>query len=249
MNVLNITPSNITPVVPGGSSIQAGVGFGGDNGLGFHSKQPVSTENQYAEATEHPKNSFESSESDSISTEPVQTFPKYLESPFTRYVTRPLSGGEFNFSYVPEDRSTMGRPLNPFWIRNDTWSMEHEADIFMEADSNFVAPRVDGITKQAPQEDRKAYIENEIQPQLSTQSPDITKSIPKAPLEAAAGSVTGTVAVDSVEPTPAENPTNPASEESSPSNQDIAPAEGKRNADPENNETSRPKKRGRPPKK
>ncbi|MGK3946214.1 hypothetical protein ABK046_48670, partial [Streptomyces caeruleatus] len=55
----------------------------------------------------------------------VATYPKYEESPFTRYVSRPFSMGTLSddvVNFAPENRSKMGTPLNPFWIRNDLWS-------------------------------------------------------------------------------------------------------------------------------
>lgn len=236
---MEFAPSNITPIVTSGPTISTGAGFGGDNGQGFHSHQPVS--NDYNEATEHTKDKFESSEP-GISSDAVATLPKYLESPFTRYVTRPLSKGGFEFSYKPEDRSKTGVPLNPFWIRNDTWSMQNEADIFVQTDSNFVSAQAIAPTPQSPQVEREAYIENEEQPQVSAQPSDITSSTPKPPTQAAAGTVSGTVPLDQVESTPEVNPANPEGSESE------SPAKEKS----EVSETSEPpmkKRRGRPSKK
>lgn len=170
---------------------------GADAGVGFHSAQPVSISRFDPTEQTHFKNKQEESQTD-VQGQAVSTYPKYHESPFTRYVRRPLSDGVLSNSvvnYKLEDRSTMGVPLNPFWIRNDLWSMANEADIFMtDGESNFVAPRVT-VPSSVPQGSftRSTYLENQEQPQQSTEAPDIKASVPAPPMASAAGSVTGAV--------------------------------------------------------
>jgi hypothetical protein len=186
-------PSSINPVtVPGANLRPTG---GADPGVGFHSEQPISIERHDPTENTHFKNRLEEQQGD-IRAEAVATYPKYPESPFVRYVSRPLSQGALSKSvqtFAPEDRSHMGVPLNPFWIRNDLWSMKYEADIFADSGPNWVAPQVSGsVAQNLPGYDRTAYLDNQEQPQHSSQSAPIKSSEPVAPSQPAAGSVTST---------------------------------------------------------
>ena len=98
--------------------------------------------------------------------------PKYLESPFTRYVSRPLSSGVLSDSvrnFAPEDRSKMGTPSIPSgfgmicgllrmrlissWMPRPTGSL---------LDSMLVGRKLSKGLK------RETYIDNEAQPQKSS---------------------------------------------------------------------------------
>lgn len=187
-------PSSINPVSAAASTIQAS--GGADAGVGFHSQQPVSIPRHDPTEQTQFKNRLEEEQQD-IRAEPVSVYPKYPESPFVRYVSRPLSYGSLSKSiqsYTPEDRSQMGVPLNPFWIRNDLWSMKYEADLFSDSGPNWVPPQVNASTTQSmPGYDRPAYLENEQQPQYSNQSAPLTTAVSAAPGVPAAGNVTSTV--------------------------------------------------------
>lgn len=187
-------PNSINPVSATASSIQP-VG-GADTGVGFHSEQPVRIDRHDPTEQTQFKNRLEEEQRD-IQAEPVATYPKYLESPFVRYVSRPLSSGNLSNSvqsYKPEDRSHMGTPLNPFWIRNDVWSMNYEADIFADSGPNWVPPQIQAhASRNLPGYDRSTYLDNQEQPQHSTETSPLTKSTSAAPAAPAAGTVTSAV--------------------------------------------------------
>jgi hypothetical protein len=188
-------PNSINAVSAAASGIQPT--GGADAGVGFHSEQPVRIDRYDPTEQTQFKNRLEEEQRD-IQPEAVATYPKYPESPFVRYVSRPLSNGELSNSvqsYKPEDRSHMGTPLNPFWIRNDMWSMTHEADIFADSGPNWVPPQVQAHTsRNLPGYDRNTYLDNQEQPQHSTEAAPIAKSNAVAPSAPAAGSVTSAVA-------------------------------------------------------
>ncbi len=182
----------------GGSNIQAGIGFGGDNGVGFHSTQPVNLERHDDTENVHNRDKLKQSDGDIVADGQVANYPKWSQSPYVRYVSRPLSNGTLSTglqTYTPEDRSKMGQPLNPFWIRNDLWSMENEADIFMDVGPNWVAPRMAVHTKQSAQIDRDTYLDNEQQPQHSNEKPPMGAETAAAapPMAPIAGQVTSAV--------------------------------------------------------
>jgi hypothetical protein len=187
-------PNSINSVSAAASGIQP-VG-GADTGVGFHSEQPVRIDRYDPTEQTQFKNRLEEEQRD-IQPEPVATYPKYLESPFVRYVSRPLSSGNLSHgvqSYKPEDRSHMGTPLNPFWIRNDMWSIHHEADIFVDSGPNWVPPQVQAHTsRNLPGYDRSTYLDNQEQPQHSAEASPLTSSTSAAPAAPAAGSVTSAV--------------------------------------------------------
>ena len=181
----------------GGSNIQAGIGFGGDNGVGFHSTQPVNLERHDDTENVHNRDKLKQSDGDIVADGQVANYPKWSQSPYVRYVSRPLSNGTLSTglqTYTPEDRSKMGQPLNPFWIRNDLWSMDNEADIFMDASPNWVAPRMGGHTSQGAQIDRETYLDNEQQIQHSTESSSMGRETAAAPVAPIAGQVTSATA-------------------------------------------------------
>jgi hypothetical protein len=199
---INFPTMSVQPTGFGISSAPAPINVvgGADQGVGFHSEQPINIERYDNTEQTHFKNKLDQSEGD-IKAEPVQVYPKYQESPFTRYVRRPLSDGVLSksvTSFALEDRSTMGVPLNPFWIRNDTWSMMNEGtDIFQDAGPNFVAPRA-AVQSSVPAggNDRPAYIENQEQPQVPQADSipsTLVKTVSAPPMVSAAGSVTGAV--------------------------------------------------------
>lgn len=199
---MTAVPSGISSAfLSSGSSVQSGIGFGGDNGVGFHSSQPVRLERHDDTENVHNRDKLKQSDGDIVADGQVANYPKYPQSPYVRYVSRPLSNGALSTgiqTYTPEDRSKMGQPLNPFWIRNDLWSMENEADIFMDAGPNWVAPRMAAHTKQGAQTDRDTYLDNEQQIQHSTQAAPMgpmgggeSAAAPMAPI---AGQVTSAVA-------------------------------------------------------
>lgn len=194
--------------LPFSASARAGYGFGGDNGVGFHSTGPVRLENP--DETEFKRDARETEPT--LPTEVVLPHPKYAESPFTRYVTRPLSNGTLSAdlkNFAPEDRSRMGVPLNPFWIRNDLWSIQNEANIFMDAGPNWVHRRLKVSGGQDAQQKRDAYLDNEEQPQYGKGS-TLSADLAPAPSAPAAGNVTGTEAAEAASQTLALDGSNPA---------------------------------------
>jgi hypothetical protein len=72
--------------------------------------------------------------------------------------------------------------------------MENEADIFMDAGPNWVAPRMAAHTKQSAQTDRETYIDNEEQPQHSNEKAPMGAETAAAPVAPIAGQVTSAVA-------------------------------------------------------
>ena len=198
---MSAVPTNVsTSFVSAGSNVEVGAGYGGDSGTGFHSNQPVRAERWDDTENTHFKDRLDTAEGDLRPDGNVASYPKYPESPYVRYVQRPLSSGVLSpdvKAYKPEDRSKMGVPLNPFWIRNDLWSMENEADIFMDAGPNWVVPRLDAHTAQSAQIKREAYIENEEQPQTSNAPATLHKGNMPPPVAAAAGNVTTAVSSNS----------------------------------------------------
>jgi len=179
------------------ATVEPGVGTGGDNGVGFHSRQPVNIERFDDTENVHNNDKLKQSDGDLIANAQVANYPKWPQSPYVRYVSRPLSGGALSSSlqsFSPEDRSKMGTPLNPFWIRNDLWSMDNEADIFMDAGPNWVAPRMGGHTSQGAQIDRETYLDNEQQIQHSTESSSMGRETAAAPVAPIAGQVTSAAA-------------------------------------------------------
>lgn len=191
----------------------AGVGYGGDNGVGFHSTQPVGIERYDETENVHNRDKLKQGDGDIVADGQVANYPKYAESPYVRYVSRPLSNGDLSTgiqTYAPEDRSKMGQPLNPFWIRNDLWSMANEADIFMDVGPNWVAPRLEAHTKQNVQTVRETYLDNEGQLQHSTQSAPIRKDDAAPPMAPIAGQVTSAVGQ------PADTTTNLKMEDANP---------------------------------
>lgn len=176
----SINPSNPIPVP---------AGLGGDAGVGFHSGGSFSGD---ATLTEQKQFKAKHTEANAQPSEAVATHQKFLESPFTRYVRRPLSdGGEPKhvFKHKPEDRSTMGVPLNPFWIRNDHYSMDKEANIFLQPD-DFVAPVVTHKGAQSVQVStkREALLDNEEQPQRGGDTHKIAEDNKLAPKDTICGS-------------------------------------------------------------
>lgn len=198
---MTAVPSGISSAfLSSGSTVQPGIGIGGDNGVGFHSNQPVRIERHDDTENVQNRDKLKQSDGDIIADGQIANYPKYPQSPYVRYVSRPLSGGNLSTgiqTYTPEDRSKMGQPLNPFWIRNDLWSMENEADIFMDAGPNWVAPRMAAHTKQSAQIDRDTYIDNEQQPQHSAQAGPMGRESAAAPMVPIAGQVTSAVAASS----------------------------------------------------
>lgn len=201
-----------TAIAPAASVTQAGAGHGGDNGVGFHSSQPVpSFINR--DPTEQTATKSKLNQAEDLVDAFVPSHQRWLPSPFERYVPRPTSSGELPPgipSYVPEDRSKMGVPLNPFWIRNGCYWDEGEADIFVDTNINWVAPRLSESLPQAPQGwDRDNYLNNEEQPQKSSAGSDIQKEQRAPPTASEAGSVTGTAEAAKVGQTKIEG-ANPA---------------------------------------
>lgn len=192
-------PNNInTANLSSGSSVQPGIGFGGDNGVGFHSTQPVRLERHDDTENVHNRDKLKQSDGDLVADGQLANYPKYPQSPYVRYVSRPLSHGNLSTgiqTHTPEDRSKMGQPLNPFWIRNDLWSMENEADIFMDVGPNWVAPRLAAHTKQSAQIDRETYLDNEEQIQHSSETAPMGRESESAaaPVAPIAGQVTSAV--------------------------------------------------------
>jgi hypothetical protein len=195
---MSAQPTSSNPISASAAPINV-VG-GPDVGVGFHSQQPIRIERYDPTEQTQFKNKLEQGEGD-IKPEPVQVYPKYKESPYVRYVRRPLSDGVLSNSVVNfklEDRSNMGVPLNPFWIRNDLWSMQNEADIFQDSGPNFVAPTVTAAVGSVPSgaNDRPAYIENQEQPQVpqaDSVPTTLSGSTSAPPMASAAGDVTGSV--------------------------------------------------------
>ena len=189
-------PGNIQSVGGNFSGLAPGPGFGGDNGEGFHSRQPISL--QRNDDTEQLHNRDKLQDGADLQADPIATFPKYEESPFTRYVSRPLSTGVLSadvVNFAPENRSKMGTPLNPFWIRNDLWSIANEADIFMDASPNWVQRRINVNGAQDKQGfKRETYLDNQEQPQHSTQAAPMAPDVEAPPKMEGAGNVTGTEA-------------------------------------------------------
>lgn len=243
-------PGNINSVGGNFRAIAPGAGYGGDNGEGFHSTQPISLERN--DDTENLHNRDRLQEGDGLSGDAIATFPKYLESPFTRYVSRPLSSGTLSDSvrnFVPEDRSKMGTPLNPFWIRNDLWSVANEADIFLDASPNWVAPRLNVSGTQTKQGfKRETYIDNEAQPQKSSAPAPIAPEYTEPPKESAAGNVTGTAEAAPVDTNKEMKDANPAKVKTQ---EEAPPKEGEMNQKTEetpqtaSEEKPPPKKRSR----
>jgi hypothetical protein len=182
-------------IAPPASTVEPGSGYGGDSGKGFHSRQPIS-EFINRDPTEQTHTKEQLQEEQDLVEPFVPSYQRWLPSPFERYVPRPTSSGNLPPgipTYQPEDRSKMGVPLNPFWIRNGVYWGEGEADIFVDADINWVAPRVAVDLPQKPQGwDRDNYINNQEQPQNSAEAPDIQKKTSAAPAAPEAGGVTGT---------------------------------------------------------
>lgn len=205
--------STNTGFISSGSALTPGIGTGGDNGVGFHSSQPIRIERHDDTENVHNNDKLKQGDGDIIADGQVANYPKYPESPYVRYVSRPLSNGNLSTgiqTYTPEDRSTMGQPLNPFWIRNDLWSMANEADIFMDASPNWVARRLEAHTKQTGQKSRETYLDNEQQPQHSTESAPISKDISAAPMAPIAGQVTSSLSQTSNKDTLKMEDANPA---------------------------------------
>lgn len=176
------------------NSVEAGFGYGGDHGRGFHSEQPIDVGiNDHTEKT-HFKDKKTAEADQTLPFTP--SYPTWHESPFVRYVHNVMSKGDLppaTIEFQPEDRSKMGIPLNPFWIRNDRWSMKHEADIFVDAGPNFVAPTVGVKGPQHKQNFRRqTYLDNEVHPQSSEKPSDIKLEQKDAPVAPTAGSVTST---------------------------------------------------------
>jgi hypothetical protein len=187
-------PSSNATFGPSTGAVEAGHGFGGDPGRGFHSTQPIDVgDNDHTEKT-HFKDKKNAEPDHTLPF--VPSYPAWHESPFTRYVPNVLSSGGLPpavIDFQPEDRSKMGIPLNPFWIRNDRWAMKHEADIFVDAGPNFVAPSVGVKGPQHKQGFRRhTYLDNEVHPQVSEKAADIKLEQKEAPAAPTAGSVTST---------------------------------------------------------
>lgn len=243
-------PGNINSVGGNFRGIAPGIGAGGDNGQGFHSTQPISLERN--DDTENLHNRDKLQEGGDLQGDAIATFPKYLESPFTRYVSRPLSSGVLSDSvrnFAPEDRSKMGIPLNPFWIRNDLWSVANEADIFLDASPNWVAPRININGTQTKQSfKRETYLDNQEQPQKSSEAPPMAPEYTEPPKEAAAGSVTGTAEAAPVDLNKEMKDANPAKVKTQ---EEAPPKEGEMNQKTEetpqtaSEEKPPPKKRSR----
>jgi hypothetical protein len=185
--------ASINPVNP----IPVPAGLGGDSGVGFHGSKTETTAVQGSNLTEQKQFKSKHEEANAQPSEAVASHQTFLESPFTRYVRRPLSdGGEPKqvYKHKPEDRSKMGVPLNPFWIRNDYYSIEKEADIFLQPE-DFVAPVIHHKGEQSEQTStkRKAHLENEVQPQMGGDTTKLAKDNTLAPKETIAGSVSSNV--------------------------------------------------------
>lgn len=195
---MSAAPIQPAAAVTYSSNVPSGTGYGGDNGKGFHSAQPVSLERN--DDTEKVQNRTNLQEGGDLQADAIAVYPKYFESPFTRYVSRPLSNGLLSESvtnFKPEDRSKMGKPLNPFWIRNDLWSIANEADIFLDATPNWIAPRINVNGTQDKQTSRPVYLDNEQQPQRSNTAANMEVEMLIAPTATAAGTVTGSEAAAS----------------------------------------------------
>lgn len=181
-------PSNNIPVP---------TGLGGDRGVGFHGSSSVESAIQGSNLTEQKQFKSKHEEANVQPSEAIATHQTFLESPFTRYVRRPLSdGGEPKhvYKHKPEDRSKMGVPLNPFWIRNDNYSIEKEANIFLQP-SDFIAPIINNLGDQSPQTStkRETYLDNEIQPQRGGDTDKIKEETLLPPKTEAAGKVSSHV--------------------------------------------------------
>jgi hypothetical protein len=204
--------TTINPVNP----IPVPAGLGGDGGVGFHGSGPVSGDSTL---TEQKQFKAKHTEANAQPSEAVATHQKFVESPFTRYVRRPLSdGGEPKhvYKHTPEDRSKMGVPLNPFWIRNDHYSIDKEANIFLQP-YDFVAPVVTHAGAQSEQVSTKrdALLDNEVQPQKGGDTTKIKEEDLLAPKETTAGQVSSKVEAAAKEVIPDTKPeevpqTNPA---------------------------------------
>jgi hypothetical protein len=203
------------------AGIASGSGFGGDNGTGFHSSRPiglpVDTANQHTENA-HTKTRLDENKANSDVSPSIPSFQKWSESPFTTYVSRNTSSGKLPSgipSFKPVDRSNMGIPLNPFWIRNDTWGMQHEADIFTDTGGYFTAAKVMSSGAQSSQNlHRTIYLDNLEQPQEGSGPTGLGSGSDDVPMESGAGSVTGVaepapegeMAIDSANPAKTEAP-------------------------------------------
>lgn len=180
-------------VAPAPTGVAPGINFGGTGGVGFHDTQPVRLDLNEATVQWH-RDDADGALGDPT-TVSVPDYPTWPESPFVTYCPRPTSNGRLPpilEQFVPEDRSKMGTPLNPFWIRNGVVWDEHEADIFLQPD-DFLAPRFElDHLPQAPQSfARDAYLKNEEQPQYSSGSGDsgLAPRNIKVPMASACGGV------------------------------------------------------------
>lgn len=206
---------NATAVLSTGQTVSAGAGYGGDNGFGFHSAQPLSGQIRLDDTEQtHNQDKLETGKPPLPGDATIANYPKVFESPFTRYVTRALSNGTLSNDLVhfkPEDRSKTGVPLNPFWIRNDLWSMVHEANLFADAGPNWVAPQVaTAHSSQDARVSRDVYMDNLEQPQFG-QGASLKEETDAAPLESAAGTVSASsAAVESATQKQNEPDINPA---------------------------------------
>ena len=224
-----------TPIVVNSNPPQAG--YGGDHGPGFHGS--VGSRLPSNDPTEQTLNQQKLEDEEKMPEVSIPHHQYWHESPFTRYVSRPLSGGDLSsdlLHYKPEDRSQMGIPLNPFWIRNDLYGMEKYCDIFVQADSNFVQKRVaDAQGPEAADGERgyarHTYLDDESQPQregvhlIQESLPaNLVKDTAIAPKAPAAGKVTGTEAAATMgemlpgnsNPADVQNPNGEVSESTEP---------------------------------
>ena len=81
------------------------MGLGGDNGVGFHSTQPVRLERHDDTENVHNRDKLKQSDGDITADGQVANYPKWPQSPYVRYVSRPLSDGSLSTglqSYTPK---------------------------------------------------------------------------------------------------------------------------------------------------
>lgn len=96
---MTAVPSGISSAfLSSGATVQPGVGIGGDNGVGFHSNQPVRIERHDDTENVHNRDKLKQSDGDIIADGQIANYPKYPQSPYVRYVSRPLSHGKLVLS-------------------------------------------------------------------------------------------------------------------------------------------------------
>lgn len=118
-----------TNTIPSGGDaanpIRTNVGFGFGQSPAIDSFNNAFTDNAQQDEVE----GKDQSKVDMMKT-PSFSSEKIKQDPWTHYVVHPLTSGESQRDFKVEDRQHLGRQLNKEGIRNDTWGMQHEAEIF-----------------------------------------------------------------------------------------------------------------------